>query len=172
VNRGRWILENLVGAPPPPPPPNVPALTDKSKKTGQPLTMREAMAQHRENPSCGSCHSQMDPLGFALEQFDAVGRWRDIDDRHVPIDASGVLPGGTKFVGVTGLRRALLARPDQMVTVVTEKLLTYAIGRGTSYRDMPSVRTIVRDAAPGRYRLIDVLVGIVKSAPFQMRRSS
>src|SRR5262249_55468488 len=123
VLRGKWVLENLLGTPPPPPPPNVPPL-DEPKAGAPVLSMRERMAQHRSNPACASCHAVMDPPGLSLEGFDAVGRRRTLDDAYEPIDLSGVLPDGTGYVGVAGLRQALLARPDQFVTTVTEKLLT------------------------------------------------
>jgi hypothetical protein len=123
VLRGKWVLENLLGTPPPPPPPNVPSLDDSAPST-RAVSMRERMAQHRSNPSCAACHRLMDPPGLALEQFDAVGRWRERDDAFQPIDASGVLPDGTAFEGAAGLRRVLLARSDLFVTTLAEKLMT------------------------------------------------
>jgi hypothetical protein len=170
VVRGKWVLENILGAPPPPPPPNVPALPDATG-AGKPLTMRERMAQHRTNAVCASCHARMDPLGFALEQFDAVGRWRTRDESGLPIDASGTLPEGTAFDGVTGLREILLARPELFVTTLTEKLLTYAVGRELGHHDAPAVRGIVRAAAGSDYHFSSVIAGIVSSTPFQMRQS-
>jgi hypothetical protein len=165
VLRGKWILENLLGTPPPPPPPDVPALEEKSEQS---RTLRERMEHHRTNPVCASCHKVMDPLGFALETFDAVGAWR-ADDEGVPIDATGQLADGTRVDGVVSLRRAILERPDQFVSTMTEKLLTYALGRGVGSHDMPVVRTIVRHAAEREYRFSSLVLGIVNSAPFQMR---
>ena len=170
VVRGKWILENLLGTPPPPPPPAVEALIEK-KENGEALSMREAMTSHRANPSCASCHALMDPLGFALENFDATGHWRDRSQSNAPIDASGVLPNGTKFEGVVGLRQVLMSQPEQFVSTLTEKLLTYALGRGVGYNDMPAIREIVRNAAPGGYKLSSLVLGIITSPPFQMRRS-
>jgi hypothetical protein len=171
VVRGKWILENFLGTSPPPPPPNVPELKPTSA-TGAVLSMRDRMVQHRENPACSSCHAIMDPLGLSLENFDAVGRLRTLGESSEPIDASGGLPDGTKFVGVAGLRKALLTKSDQVVTTVTEKLMTYALGRGLEYYDAPTVRGIVRDAERQNYRFTsDLILGVVKSAPFQMRRS-
>ena len=168
VLRGKWMLDNLLGAPPPPPPPDIPALQETNTKTGKALTMREAMEQHRANPSCASCHARMDPLGFALENYDAVGRWRT-QAASTAIDASGALPDGTRFEGARGLIEAILRRPDAFATTVTERLLTYAIGRGPEYFDAPAVRTIRRDAAAQDYRFSAIVLGIVKSVPFQMR---
>ncbi|MBM3777965.1 MAG: DUF1592 domain-containing protein [Acidimicrobiia bacterium] len=170
VVRGKWILENILGTPPPPPPPNVPSLEEK-KKSGEALSMREAMTLHRANPSCASCHAQMDPLGFALENFDGTGRWRTRNEANAPIDASASLPNGTKFEGVTGLRDMILSKPELFVSTLTEKLLTYALGRGVEYYDMPAVRQIVHDAKSGGYALSSLVVGIVRSVPFQMRRA-
>jgi hypothetical protein len=169
VVRGKWILENLLGTPPPPPLPGVPPLKPPSF-AGKVLTMRERIAAHRNSPVCASCHSMMDPLGLALEHFDGVGKWRALDDSGAPIDASGGLPDGTKFDGVDGLRTALLSS-DRFVTTLTEKMLTYALGRGVEYYDMPAVRTIVRNTARDDYRFTSLIRAIVESAPFQMRRS-
>ena len=172
VLRGKWILQNLLAAPPPPPPANVPPLPEKGEGAAAvPATMRERMAQHRANPVCSSCHSMIDPPGFALENFDAIGRWRDRDDSLKPIDAGGQLPDGTKFEGVNGLRAALVAHPDRFTTAMTEKLLVYALGRGLEPYDGPTVRAIVRDAAARNYTFSSVILGIVRSAPFQMRRA-
>jgi mono/diheme cytochrome c family protein len=167
VLRGKWLLENIVGAPPPPPPPNVPDL--KPTINGKKLTMREQMEAHRANAVCASCHARMDPLGFALERFDAVGKMRTHDE-GTPIDTSGTLPNGVKFNGPAGLQQALLQDPNQFVTSVTEKVLTYALGRGVEASDAPAVRKIVREAARNGYRWSSILIGIAKSAPFQMRR--
>ena len=169
VIRGKWVLENILGTPPPPPPPNVPAL-EETGKAGQILSMRERMEQHRANPACSVCHSQMDPLGFALENFDAIGRWRDSESGK-PIDSAGALPDGTSFHGPSGLRKVLLSRRHQFVLNVTEKLMTYAVGRGVEYYDSPTVRSIIRDAASGDYQWSSLILGIIKSSPFQMRRS-
>ena len=169
VLRGKWVLENILGTPPPPPPPNVPELQEATRD-GKPLTMRQRMEEHRANPACASCHARMDPLGFALENFDAIGGWR-ATEAGTPIDASGVLPDGTQFEGASGLRDVLLSRRKEFVRNVTEKLLTYALGRGTEYYDAPAVRSIMREAAPSDYRWSSLIVGTVKSTPFQMRRS-
>ena len=172
VLRGKWILMNILGTPPPDPPADVPALEeDEVGNHSKADTVRARLAQHRRNPVCAGCHAMIDPPGFALENFDAVGRWRDVDDAFRPIDASGTLPDGTGFDGVVGFRNALAAAPERFVTNVTEKLLTYALGRGLEPYDMPAVRRIVREAAPD-YRLGDVILGITESIPFQMRRSA
>jgi hypothetical protein len=169
--RGKWVLDNLLGAPPPPPPPNVPSLKDRSAD-GKILPMREQMEQHRSNAACAVCHRMMDPLGFALENFDAIGHWRNTSGpMNTPIDSSGVLPDGTTFQGPAELRKILAGRPEQFVTTVTEKLLTYSLGRGLEYYDAPAIRKIVREAAAGGYHWSALVSGIVKSAPFQMRRS-
>jgi hypothetical protein len=167
VLRGKWVLENIVGAAVPPPPPDVPVL--KPPADGEkPKTMREQMAEHRANPACATCHKVMDPIGFAMENFDAVGAWRTKEPGG-PIDASGNLADGTKIDGVVSLREALVKHPDQFVNTVAEKLLTYALGRGLSYNDMPVVREVVRDSAQQNYRFTSIVLGIVRSAPFQMR---
>ncbi len=175
VQRGKWVLENLLGTPPPPPPPNVPSLVGHAKD-GSKMTMREQMEEHRSNPICAACHSRMDPIGFALENFDGVGRWRDKDAGRV-IDVSGKLPDGTQFEGPQGLRTILLTKDrDQFVSTVAEKLLTYALGRGLEPSDKPAIRAIVREAsghgadspAPSFQALIQA---IVNSVPFQMRRT-
>jgi mono/diheme cytochrome c family protein len=168
VVRGKWILDNLVGSPPPPPPPEVPPLPDSP--AAKPLTMRERMEQHRANPVCAACHKAMDPMGLALENFDAVGAWRT-DDNGEPIDASGKLPDGTTIDGATGLRQALLKQPDVFVTTVTEKLLTYALGRGLEPEDMPAVRAVVRQAEREDYRFVSLIAGVVDSTPFRMRKA-
>ena len=168
VLRGKWILENLLASPPPPPPPDIPALAETTDD-GAALSMRAAMERHRANPACASCHAQMDPLGFALENFDAVGRWRARGESNEPIDASGVLPDGTSFEGPTGMRRALLRDPERFVATVAEKLLTYALGRNLESYDMPAVRAIVRGAAADDHRFSSLVLGIVQSTPFQMR---
>ena len=169
VLRGKWVLENLLGAPPPEPPPDVPTLEEENE-AGEPLTMRQAMVRHREDPACSVCHAPMDPIGFSLENFDAIGRWR-ATTAGVPVDASGTLPDGADFDGPTGLRDLLLARPDDFVGTVTEKLMGYALGRAIQYYDAPTVRRIVREAAGDDYRWSSIVLGIVKSTAFQMRRS-
>ena len=171
VQRGKWILENLLGTPPPPPPPEgVPEL--KEAPHGKRLSMREQMQVHRVNPTCAACHARMDPIGFALENYDAVGRWRS-EDAGTPIDASGQLPDGTTFEGPAGLSRLLLTRyRDDFVRTATEKLLTYALGRGVEYYDAPTIRSIDRDAERDNYRMASLILAIVRSAPFQMRRAS
>jgi len=168
VLRGKYILDNLLATPPPPPPPNVPALAEKAND-GKTLTMREAMARHRANPICASCHARMDPLGFAMENFDAVGQWRTRTDAGEPLDVSATLQDGTTFDGVAGLREQLVQRPVLFVTGLTEKLLTYAVGRKTAYYDAPTVRQIVREAARSDYRFSSLVLGVVNSVPFQMR---
>jgi len=169
VIRGVWVLSNIVGAPPPPPLPNVPALDGNVPAN---LPVRERMAAHRASPVCASCHRTIDPVGFALENFDAVGRWRDNEGDSGPIDVSGTLPGTGDIKGVSGLEDALLQRPDLFATTLTEKLLTFALGRGVEYYDAPAVRKILREAQPAGYRFSSLILGIVNSAPFQMRRSS
>ena len=169
VNRGKWVLENILGNPPPPPPPDVPEL--ETAEGGEALSMREAMAQHRANPVCASCHRVMDPLGLSLENFDAVGRWRDKSDTKQAIDSSGELPDGTAFNGPSGLKDALLAHPDRFVTTVAEKIMIYALGRGVEYYDAPAVRAVVREAANDNYRLSALVKGVAMSKPFRMRRS-
>ncbi len=166
VVRGKWILDNLQGMPPPSPPANVPSLSESAGT--EPKSMRDQMAQHRANPVCASCHKLMDPIGLAMENFDAVGRWRERDAAG-PIDASGDLLDGTRVDGVVQLRQALLKRPDVFVGTITEKLLTYALERGVEASDMPTVRGISRDAARQNYRFSSLVLGVVKSPAFQMR---
>jgi hypothetical protein len=170
VVRGRWLLENMLGAPPPPPPPDVPALKESGAE-GQPKSVRERMELHRKNPTCAACHVRMDPLGFSLENFDALGKWRTMSD-GVPIDSSASLPDGTQFQGVLGLRKLLLDHRADFVRTVTEKMLAYAIGRSIEYYDLPVVRQVTRSAAPGDYRWSAVILGIVKSVPFTMSTAS
>ena len=170
VLRGKWLLENILGTPPPPPPPDVPALEENTER-GQARSVRERLEQHRANPVCASCHQVMDPLGFALENFDGIGRWRVEGDGGEPIDAMGTLVDGRDVDGPASLREALVERPDQFVTTVTEKLLTYALGRGVEYYDAPAVRRIVQEASADDYRWSAIVLGIVRSTPFQMRRT-
>jgi len=170
VQRGKWILTNILGIPPNPPPPNIPALKERSD-VGKPTTLRERMEQHRSNPTCAGCHRVMDPIGFSLENFDAVGQWRTTDD-GVKIDPSGTLFNGAAVDGPASLRQMLTRRPEIFAGVFTEKMLTYALGRGVQYYDMPAVRSIVRDAGRNDFRLSSIVLGIVKSTPFQMKVKS
>jgi hypothetical protein len=168
VIRGKWVLDNLLGVPPPPPLPDVAALKDNTVDGN--LTVRKRLAEHRSNARCAACHNLMDPIGLSLEKFDAVGRRRSVED-GVPIDASGRLPDGSQFADVDGLETALLRRPDLFVGAFTEKLLTYASGRGMEYYDAPAVRAIVRDARAHDFRISSIVLGVVKSQPFHMRMS-
>jgi hypothetical protein len=170
VLRGKWILENIVGTPPPPPPQNVPPLKD-TDVDGRVLSMRERMAQHRASPACAGCHQLMDPAGLSMEHFDAIGRWRLRTESGGAVDASGGLPDGSTFNGMSGLRAALLRKPEMFVGTLTEKLLTYGLGRGLEYYDAPAVRTIVSRAQAHDYRFSALVLGIVSSDPFQMRMS-
>ena len=170
VIRGKWILDNLLGVPPPPPPSNVPALEDP-KTIAAALPMRERLAQHRANPVCASCHKQMDPIGFSLENYDAVGRWRTVD-AGAPIDASGILFDGTALNGVAELQAAILRRPELFIGTMTERLLTFANGRGVEYYDAPAVRRILRDAQGQDFRFSSLIMGVVNSVPFRMRTAS
>ncbi len=170
VLRGHWLLQQMLGSPPPPPPPDVPALPDRGEG-GRPASVRERLEQHRANPVCANCHAPMDPLGFALEHFDAIGKWRATGEGGGPIDASGVFPDGTGFEGLAGLKAMLLGRHEQFVWTVTEKLATYALGRGLEHYDMPAVRAIIRGAAADDYTWSSLVLGIVESTPFQMRSS-
>ncbi len=167
VQRGKWILENLLGSPPPLPPPNVPPLKENGTENGA-TSVRARIEEHRANPVCAACHKIMDPIGLSLENFDGVGHWRDMDSGF-KVDPSSQLVDGTKVDGPASLRRALLDRPEAFVGTMTEKLLMYGVGRETKYYDMPVVRAIMHDAAPDRYRFSELVLGIVKSAPFQMR---
>jgi hypothetical protein len=172
VLRGAWILENILGTPPAAPPPDVEGFPE-NKDGEKARSVREIMEQHRAKPACNSCHGAMDPLGFALENFDAIGEWRD-SDRYAgtAIDASSHLVDGTLVGGPADLRKVILRRPEQFVQTVTEKLMTYALGRTSEYYDMPAVRQIVRDAARNNYRFSSIVMGIVNSAPFQMRKAA
>jgi hypothetical protein len=170
VLRGKWLLENILGTPPPPPPPDVPALPERGPG-GKMVSVRERLEQHRKNPTCAACHAPMDPLGFALEHYDAVGAWRMTAEGGTPVDANGSLPDGSKVDGLNSLRALLMTRQEQFVATVTEKLLSYAIGRGLEHYDMPLVRRIVRDSAPTGYRWSALILGVVESTPFQMRMS-
>ena len=167
VLRGKWVLENILGTPPPPPPANVPPLDDAGQ--GPALSMRERMVQHRANPVCASCHALMDPIGLSLENFDGIGRWRNRTGGFAAIDVTGSLPDGSAYEGVDGLKATLLRRPELLVTTVSEKLLAFALGRAVEYYDAPAVRRIVRDAERDGYRFSSLILGIVRSTPFQMR---
>jgi hypothetical protein len=166
VVRGKWVLANLLGAPPPPPPPDVPALKEAGEG-GQPRALRERMEVHRRNPVCATCHVRMDPIGFALENFDADGTWRAASD-GAPIDASASLPDGTRFEGIAGLRSLIVDHKEDFARTFTSKLLAYALGRGIEYYDLPAVRKIARDAAATDYRWSSIISGIVNSTPFRM----
>lgn len=166
VLRGKWLLANLLGAPPPPPPVDVPSLKDAGQD-GQPRSLRDRMEQHRSNPACAGCHQRMDPLGFALENFDALGKWRTVADGE-KVNASASLPDGKTFEGVTGLRNLLVQHKNDYVRTLVEKLLAYSIGRGIEYYDLPAVRKIARASAPGDYRWSSLVLGIVRSTPFSM----
>ena len=168
VQRGVWVLENIVGAPVPTPPPVVPALEEQAGTKTHPRTLREQMQLHTTRPFCAGCHKIMDPVGFAMENFDAIGRWRT-EEHGVPIDASSRLVDGTEIDGVVDLRNALLKYSDRFVQTTTEKLMTYALGRGIEYHDMPTVRAIARGAAKDDYRFSSIILGIVESDAFQMR---
>ena len=170
ILRGVYVLDNIFGAPPPPPLPNVPALDEGTVSAS--LPMRERLAAHRKNAVCASCHRTIDPVGFALENFNAVGQWRSHEGEGEPIDASGALPGIGEFSGVSGLEDALLSKPEMFTGALTEKLLTFALGRGVEYYDGPAVRKIVRDVAKDQYRFSSIILGIVRSVPFQMRSIS
>jgi hypothetical protein len=171
VVRGKWVLESILGAPPPEPPPNVPALQENGEKVTKVRTLRARLEQHRVNAPCASCHKLMDPIGFALESFDAVGHERTVDENFEPLDTSGVYPDGTAIDGLPGLRQVLTKHSQQFLVNLTNKLMTYSLGRGVEYYDAPAVRAILRDAAASDDRLTAIIIGIVKSAPFQMRRS-
>ncbi len=170
VVRGKWIMENLLGVTPPPPPPKTPVLGERRQVAGRTLTMRERMFEHRKNPACSGCHQLLDPIGFTLEHYDAVGRWRDTEEAS-PIDAMGAMPDGRTFNGVEGLQQALLARPELFASTFAAKLMTYSLGRGVEYYDAPAIRKIVRDARANDFRFSSFIIGIVNSTPFQMRRS-
>lgn len=171
VQRGKWILDNLLGAPPPPPPPDIPTL-EASSKGKHAVSLRAALEEHRANPACASCHKLMDPIGFALENYNGIGQWRT-KDGVTEIDASGKLPDGTEFTGPSGLKKALTTvRREEFASTVVERLLTYALGRGVEYYDQPAVRAIVRQTESGEYRMHDLVTAVVLSTPFQMRRSA
>jgi hypothetical protein len=170
ILRGVWVLGNVFGAPPPPPLPNVPALDESTVSAN--LPMRERLAAHRTNAVCANCHRTIDPVGFSLESFNAIGQWRDHEADDLPLDVSGALPGAGEIRGVAGLEEGLLKRPELFVATLTEKLLTFALGRGVEYYDAPAIRRIVRDAVKEDNRFSSLVMGIVKSTPFQMRKAS
>jgi hypothetical protein len=169
VQRGKWILTNLLGVPPSPPPPNVPPLEENSEN-GKVRSLRERMEQHRKDTVCAGCHKSMDPIGFALENFDAVGHWR-ANDEAGKIDPSGTLFNGASLDGAVGLRQELVKQKDIFVGVMTEKMLTYALGRGLEHYDMPAVRKIVQNMRTNNYRFSSLVAGIVTSTPFQMKEA-
>ncbi len=169
VLRGKYVLENLLASAPPPPPPNVPSLKTEGDKTGEALSLREAMVLHRANPACANCHARMDPIGFAMENFDAVGKWRD-EDAGKPLDVSSKLTDGTVVDGMAGVKQLILRDPERFAGAITEKLLMYAVGRNIQYFDAPAVRAIVRDAAAGDYKFSDLVLGVTRSIPFQTRK--
>jgi hypothetical protein len=170
VVRGKWLLTNILGAPPPPPPPDVPALKENGEGGAAPSTVRARMEQHRSNPVCASCHARMDPMGFALENFSAIGKWRTTEV-GAPVDASGAFPDGSRFTNPAEFRAILLTHREEFVTTVMTKLLTYALGRGVEFYDMPTVRSIIRTAGP-EYRWSSLILGIASSVPFQMNRAA
>jgi hypothetical protein len=166
VVRGKWLLANMLGAPPAPPPADVPTLKDAGQD-GQPRSLRDRMERHRDSPACSGCHQRMDPLGFALENFDALGKWRTIADGE-KVNATASLPDGTVFEGITGLRNLLVSHKEDYVRTVTEKLLAYSVGRGIEYYDLPAIRQIARGSSPTDYRWSSLILGIVRSRPFNM----
>jgi hypothetical protein len=169
VKRGKWILENILGTPPPAPPPNVPPLKENSDNA-KALPVRALMEQHRQNPTCAACHKILDPLGFSLENFDAIGQWR-AKDAGTAIDASGQLADGTAVDGPVALRSAIMKHPEQFVRTVTEKMLTYGLGRGLEYYDMPTVRMIEQSSSKDYYRFSALVMAIVKSTPFEYKKA-
>ena len=171
VKRGKWLLDNVLGVPPPPPPANVPPLPEQKQDDGRVLSVRELMAKHRANPVCAGCHNVIDPVGFALEQFDAIGKWREVDRSFARIDPAGTMPDGSKFGSLADFRRAVTGNSGPFLRTFTEKLVIYALGRPFEPYDAPAVRQVLRGAGPGGYKFTDLVVGIVKSAPFQMRRA-
>jgi hypothetical protein len=177
VERGKWVTLNILGSQPPEPPPAVPPLKESEKKnnglvTALQITMRTRMEEHRANPVCAACHAKLDPIGFSMENFDAVGKWREIEAWGETVNAEGELADGQKFVGPSGLRTALLRYSPQFVRTITEKLMVYALGRSVAYPDMPVVRQIVRDAERNNYKFSSIILGIVKSQPFQMNQKA
>jgi len=172
VQRGKWIMETLLGSPPPPPPPNVPPLEDtkSATDTGKTLSVRERMEEHRKNPACASCHRVIDPIGLALENFDVVGAWR-IKDNGVPVDTAAKLYDGTELNGPESLRKALVDHSDSVIRNFTENLMAYALGRRVEYYDQPTVRAIVKKAGQNGNRFSQFVVGVVNSPAFQMAKA-
>jgi hypothetical protein len=171
VLRGKWLLANILGTPVAPPPPNVPTLPEKAEG-GRPASVRELLEQHRKNAECAGCHSQMDPLGFALDNFDAIGAWRTKTEAGTPVDTSARLADGTDISGLAGLQSFIQHRPERFTATVTEKLLTYALGREMAYYDMPAIRAVVRTSAADHYSWSSVITRLVLSTPFQMRKAA
>jgi hypothetical protein len=173
VKRGKFILEQLFASPPPPQPANTPPLKDRRDDgaNGGGRSVRQRFEAHRADPSCAACHTRMDPIGFAMENFDAVGKWRDRDG-GAAIDTTGIFPDGTRFEGIAGLKRELVRQPELFVGTVAERLLMYAVGRNLQYYDAPAVRSVLREASPSRYTLASLVLGVVKSRPFQFREES
>jgi len=171
VKRGKWLLDNVLGAPPPAPPANIPPLGEQRQDDGRILTVRELMAKHRNNPVCAGCHNTIDPVGFALEQFDATGRWREVDRSFASIDPAGTMPDGTKFATLADFRRVIVSNPAPFLRTFTEKLMVYALGRPFEPFDAPAVRKVLAGAAAKNYKFSDIVLGIVQSAPFEMRRA-
>jgi hypothetical protein len=171
VLRGKWVLDNLLGAPPPPPPADVPPFPE-NVSDARPKSVRERLEGHRKNPVCASCHSRIDPMGFPLEGFDGIGKWRTTD-AGAPVDVSGTLVDGSRYGSFAEFRQLMLTNyREEFVATLTEKLLTYAVGRGVEYLDMPAIRTITRDAASNDYRWSSIILGVIKSTPFQMKRAA
>ena len=170
ILRGRWVLDSLLNSPPPPPPPGVPPLNENPEQ-GRKLTTRQQVERHRKNTVCASCHSRMDPLGFALENYDVIGKWRSHDDGG-PIDPTGKLTNGETFSGPDGLRKHLLSHPDAFIDATVARLMTYALGRQLDARDQPAIRQIMRESEAGGYHFSDLILGVVNSVPFQMRQTS
>src|SRR5262249_39283962 len=171
VKRGKWLLDNVLGAPPAPPPPNVPTLPEQKQDDGRILTLRELMAKHRTNAVCAGCHNTIDPVGFALEQFDAVGKWREVDRSFSAIDPAGTMPDGTKSASLAEFRRLIVANPGAFLRTFTEKMMIYALGRPFEISDAPAVRKVLSASAADHYKFSDIVEGIVQRAPFQMRRT-
>jgi hypothetical protein len=169
VLRGKWVLENILGIPPPPPPPDLDTSLKAAEPGADPLTLREQLVRHQEDPVCHQCHQAMDPIGFALENFDVTGAWREANDDGIALDTTSVMYDGTAIGGVVDLRRALVDRPEVFIQTLTEKMMVYALRRGLTYEDMPVVRRIVHGASERDYRLSALILGIVESAPFRMR---
>ena len=167
VIRGKWVLENLLGAPPPPPPESVPALKDNTVSSN--LTVRARLAEHRSNPACRGCHSQMDPVGFTLENYDAIGRFREVEEGH-RVDATGSLLSGSRLEGVAGLEESIRRRPELFARTLTDKLLMFGLGRVIDEKDAPAIRNVCRQARADGYRFSSFVVGVVNSVPFRMRK--